>query len=351
MKRGVIGSPAFIIIFAVLIIAVILIFGFYLVNKSKETAEKTQMFNVYSSIKNAIKEMEELEEGSNRKLTFNLPAKVKKICFLGENYNKLNYVDFNDYYQGAGVYFIPEEYYELDGFELEKSPLCLDVNGKFNVNIEKKENVIVSFDKVSLDCENVYYNKENNIDVVFVNHNFKNDEEFIKVANEYVQVFFSIEPFIQNKELFNFHLTREKVECSEDIYLFCDNKEIKTRISKCPNDYAVVLSKHFLPGIRSSATDNIMVLNTGDNKLVLLHEFGHVFAKLADEYILEGVNKVDAVNCKGDCEWDECFEGCTLSSYYRSSEDSLMNSYGFNSLNEYNEVSKNEINKKLGVYK
>jgi hypothetical protein len=97
-----------------------------------------------------------------------------------------------------------------------------------------------------------------------------------------------------------------------------------------------------------------MVLNTGDNNLVLLHEFGHVFGDLADEYVVRGLNYVDAPNCDMTypCEWGEnCYKGCTLSDAYRSSEDSIMRSYGKGKENKFNKISGDEINKNLGEYR
>ena len=62
-----------------------------------------------------------------------------------------------------------------------------------------------------------------------------------------------------------------------------------------------------------------------------LHEFGHSFGNLCDEYSygVEGYDYYDCANCRPSCsEWDDVSAGCTLacdarSDYYRP-EDSLM---------------------------
>ena len=72
---------------------------------------------------------------------------------------------------------------------------------------------------------------------------------------------------------------------------------------------------------------------------IFVHEFGHLFARLDDEYIVDDINKplLGGGNCddnimfiedKPICnKWPEytgCFKGCTSPDYYRSSYDSIM---------------------------
>ena len=77
------------------------------------------------------------------------------------------------------------------------------------------------------------------------------------------------------------------------------------------------------------------------HKEVALHEFGHSFGNLCDEYSYstEGYSYYDCVNCRPSCtDWspiiDDCQLGCDAKSNYYRPEDSIMISLSYPDFNE-----------------
>lgn len=344
MKRGQIHSHIFIYIFILLLVIVILVFGFVMIKKSGKTAEKAQLRNAALSLKNFVDEYNKLEAGS-KEISFSLPTDVKKVCIVSGEAEGMDFV-----FQGSGIYFLPGNFYEIKGFSIENGFVCSDVLGKIGLELIKEEDVIIKITESEQECKSVKYNKENNIDIVFLNHNL-NGADFSEKVNEYVETLSSKEPLKSGEEKFNFYLVDENVECETENFIICDDINAKRVASGCPNDYIIILSKHLLDVPRSSAKGRVMAINTADDNLVVLHEFGHAFGNLADEYVVEGLNEIDAVNCQESPAWETKYTGCSVESYYRSSDDSIMRSFGPFSTNEFNEISKNELLKKMGVYK
>jgi len=356
MKRGQINSHVFIYIFIALFTVFILVFGFILVQKGKKTTEVVQLNQISRSLANVVSEYEGVEKG-NKILDFSLPSSIRKVCIAsGDDINPL--VDSEFVYQGDGLYFIPGEYFKIDGFNLDSNPLCSDVNGNVQFEIVKDEDLSLTLTEAREECKTILYEEGGivkNIDIVFLNHNLEK-EDFSSKVSEYVNVFLSKEPLNSNREYFNFYFIEKKVKCNvEEFVLVCDEFKAKELALKCPHDYIIVLSDSFKP-VRSSAKGNIISINIQDNKLVLLHEFGHVFGRLDDEYYLSGIEAENlyGTNCKHQCpsDWDECHTECSLALYIRSSDDSLMRSYGkITSIDEFNAVSKKEILGRIEVYK
>lgn len=181
----------------------------------------------------------------------------------------------------------------------------------------------------------VYYNPEGNCETIITNQGdnkidfvfFTDNVEKIKVK-EYVDFFLDSEPFINHKSKFNFYYAGEHDCIIKDSYLFCYSRELIKKSSLCPNDNIIVLSKQE-PSIRSSSYMNVISLNINHDKKVILHEFAHNFAKIADEYI-PSIIPSGAKNCVKKCDdfeeysIDECYSGCSKTDYYRSSENSVM---------------------------
>ena len=94
-----------------------------------------------------------------------------------------------------------------------------------------------------------------------------------------------------------------------------------------------------------------MSINSALAPTVIVHEFGHVFANLADEYIPANI-PFGSKNCKSNCEnfngIGNCFQGCSESDYSRSSYASIMRTLKSNSFEEFNEEL---INQKIQEYK
>ena len=83
-----------------------------------------------------------------------------------------------------------------------------------------------------------------------------------------------------------------------------------------------------------------------------MHEFGHVFANLADEYVPSNI-PWGAQNCANECGKfgkfgsTGCYLGCSEDDFYRSSENSVMRTLR---TDEYGDVNTQIINKNLKEY-
>ena len=131
------------------------------------------------------------------------------------------------------------------------------------------------------------------------------------------------------KDNFNFYYIdnyQPKCEIYQDKALLCYNKDIVRKAASCPHDFIVVI-KEDSRNIRSSAYMNVMSINSKHSLTVLLHEFGHVFVNLAEEYVPAKLPK-KAKNCVDECTKfsikDGCYEGCSKADYFRSINNGIM---------------------------
>jgi hypothetical protein len=186
-------------------------------------------------------------------------------------------------------------------------------------------------------CERLVYNGNPNekVNIVF----FKRGVEK-QSLNNYVDYFLSVSPFSFNKDKFNFFYVDYEPACElENSALLCYSKDLLKESSVCPNDFIVVVSdeKRY---VRSSAYMNVMSINSALPLSVFTHEFGHVFANLADEYVPARI-PLGAKNCVKECEdfpeGSECFEGCSKANYLRSTQSSVMRSLNNEAYGELNE--------------
>jgi len=162
-------------------------------------------------------------------------------------------------------------------------------------------------------------------------------------AKEYSDFFLTLSPFLNNKENFNFYYIDSytpKCELYQDQALLCYDDEMIKKASSCPNDFIVVLNDEESKTIRSSAYMNVMSINQKHTKSVLGHEFGHVFVKLAEEYVPAPLSK-EATNCVEDCDKfdikDSCNQGCSKADYYRSIENGIMRTLSSTNYGIFNE--------------
>ena len=166
-------------------------------------------------------------------------------------------------------------------------------------------------------------NGANKIEITFLTNKFSKDK-----IKKYTDFLTDSEPFSSYKESFNFYYAGETEDCSvtENNILFCYSKKLIKSSAVCPNDYVFVLVDK-PSNIRSSSYDNVLSININHPNSVLIHEFAHAFATLADEYVPSEIPR-GAKNCAKECSSfmvsDGCFQGCSKDSYYRSSEESVM---------------------------
>lgn len=371
------------IIYAILLIftAVILLWGLSQIQKTEKAIKSAEIDNFIITLNNNLKEQSLRSYGSVKELSFALPANVGYLCFIDKKkeYDIFADIELNalkEIYTDKNVFFFPQRYFpsSIEKFELDENPLCIRaVNGKIKLRLTARANAaLISSADVSdekKECASIVYNgnPENKIDIVFLGYGYDNINDFSEDTSRYINnIFIKTEPFSKNKDLFNFYRIDDfgSLNCDIKNYIRCDDYKTKLIASFCPNDFIIVLAdrsmiKDMLSPVRSAAFSNNAFINTADDEFVLMHEFGHIFSKLADEYVDENYYKdfdiVEFPNCDtaGCSKWqfitDSCFKGCSLNSFYRSSENSIMRNYykskDFGILNE------NIINEKIGAYR
>ncbi|MBT3405507.1 hypothetical protein HN832_00610 [archaeon] len=195
-----------------------------------------------------------------------------------------------------------------------------------------------------LNCEKIITNPNtpNAINIVFIT------TQNNSALEKYIQTFLETVPFSQNKEKFNFYKIDHDPECKiiQNTAVYCYSKKLIKESSNCPNDFIVAISDQE-PKIRSSAYSNVISINSKHSPTVFIHEFGHVFANLADEYIPAKIPS-GATNCNQEPIYETSFKGCSTTKHFRPSIASIMKTLQSTSYDLFNE---NLINKIIEKYK
>lgn len=355
------------ILFAIIAIVgvMVLLFGVNMIGSVKGKAKDIEIKNFVLSLQNMVDSVNNYGTGSVREFSYILPEEINKICLNdGSEINKLVDSDFNSLnrYYKDNLYLFPGHSFKLEGLALEENPLCFNVIREVNVELIKKEKGVgINVPNKKMDCSTVIYNgdEEEKLDIVFLADDYKDLEEFKEDIDEYINYgFYIVEPFKSNKKKINFfHVNEFKDLGCENIKsnIICDSSKVKDIAIRCPNDYIIVLSKNkIFSSLRSTTYNGIIAINTADNKLVIMHEIGHLIGDLADEYIVRGLTTVNAPNCDlMPCsKWDKksCFKECSSSNYYRSTKDSLMRAFGFGHNNNFGFLNEEVLLKNIEVY-
>ena len=204
----------------------------------------------------------------------------------------------------------------------------------------------VSYSESNTQCQKLIYNGDpsTKINVLFLAKNINKVD-----IQSYVESFLSFSPFADYKDKFNFFYLDFIPSCEfyQGVALYCYSNDLIKKSSICPNDFIFVLSKE-TSNIRSSAYLNVISINTALPGSVLIHEFGHSFANLADEYIPAKI-PYGSKNCQSNCDKFTglgCFEGCSDASHFRSSENSVMKTLRTSKYEQFNEnLVKQELEK------
>ena len=225
--------------------------------------------------------------------------------------------------------------------------------------------ILATFSVYKPNCEVIQgVTSEDTINFVILPYQYLNYDEFKAEAQRIItgkDSLLKIEPFQTNKEQFTFSIinTSRDLQCDNNCkgsstIVCCDNKIVKEEASQCHHDGIIILLNN-REKCGSASTYSKICAKQPDSKLSLVHELGHSFAGLADEYVYENyyIGKVDAPNCadKNTCQqWShitpECIPGCTYQELYRSSKDSIMRSF----VPYFNLVSEVYIDKLIKEY-
>ncbi|MBW2974937.1 M64 family metallopeptidase [Candidatus Woesearchaeota archaeon] len=384
-KAQLAGLPLMHILFA-LIAVFILIFGAVQITRWAARSGDLELSNFLSSLQNTVEKHSLSSHGSVDEKVIAVPAGIESVCFVDRNKTispliNCNLNDEINKYENKNVFFEPFGKFNpiwMDGFELreDENPLCLKtVEATLKTSLTSKggKSLISTFrdSEKEIDCVSLLYNSppNNSIDIAFLGYGYDKYDSFRKDANDNIEVFLETEPFKSYQEGINFYQVNKLggFDCEVGNWVRCDEFSVKKMASYCPNDYIFILVdrsriKDFIKPVRSSAVSNMEKINTADNKLVVLHEFGHIFGGLADEYVDEkyysniGFDPESYPNCDLPPECDEwkdvngtgCFEGCSLNRYSRPTTNSIMRTL---STEKFGPLNERIIIDKLDLYK
>jgi hypothetical protein len=190
---------------------------------------------------------------------------------------------------------------------------------------------------------------KDNINFVIIPSRYNDYDAFKEQAKELISgenSLLSIEPFKSNKDIISFSVvnTTRNLGCQigckgVPTIICCNDKIVLEEASRCYNDEVIVLvNSTELCGSAASYTK--VCAGHHLSKLALVHELGHSFAGLADEYTYSDlygdyyVGEINAVNCApAKCEkWQDitsgCYSGCTYSQLNRpAAVNSIMYTY------------------------
>jgi len=194
------------------------------------------------------------------------------------------------------------------------------------------------------ECNTIHYSGEDAINLVFLSTE--------QQAEEYSSFLLKTSPFDEKPSAFNvFQINYlPKCEIYKGVAILCNSKDTIKAAASCPNDYIAVIDEQ-PSNIRSSAYQNIMSINSVHSLNVLIHEFGHVFANLAEEYTPATIPR-GSKNCQSTCEGfkseiDGCFQGCSKTDYHRSIQNGVMKTL---STADYGTFNKNLIRELMDQY-
>ncbi len=171
-------------------------------------------------------------------------------------------------------------------------------------------------------CKSLVYNGEDRIDLLFLAS--ESDTQ------RFSDALLNTPPYDENKDYFNvFFIDDYEPTCEDykDIAILCNTKENLKEARRCPNDYPIVI-KDKPSNIRSSAFGNVISINKNHENSVIVHEFGHAFGNLAEEYTPAKLPR-GAKNCVSSCDKfegiaDSCSQECSQNDLFRSINAGVM---------------------------
>jgi hypothetical protein len=211
-------------------------------------------------------------------------------------------------------------------------------------------------------CNSIKFSGDSSkkLDIVFVGDKYQDLATFDNDTEIHTNTLFSIEPFASNTSRINVW----RVDSLSDLGCYyncagidrlicCDSSKVAYAASQCPNDEIIVLVNNGTYG----GSGGSFAVASRFFPAVTVHEFGHSFGGLYDEYLAynspsgtspNGPNCGDS-NCSSwsDLFNTSCVQGCTYTNWYRPSACSLM--YALNCF-YFNSPSIRQISNLLGYY-
>jgi len=251
---------------------------------------------------------------------------------------------------------------------------------KPDCNIAQRKNVVIYEDSAIVKvvnptgkCVPVHQSGDpsKKLDIVFLAHNYKDFSIFASDVSSHKDTLFSIEPFESNSNRINIWRVDENFDlgCYGEWGIVCDITKVVKAASNCPVDQIVVLTEFGGGSCPGYSTVNARLELVGETKVadrVTVHEFGHCFGGLFDEYLfrdsktnepLEGSTYVKGPNCDdSSCSsWvgmpdTGCIQNCGYKNWYRPTEQSVMNNDWYAKNFYFNPPSIRQLQNLLNAY-
>jgi hypothetical protein len=286
----------------------------------------------------------------------------------GQSFNLYDSGKNGDKISGDGVY--------SGIFDSSKIKTASVLSGKVFARGNKNYAGSFSVELVDNSCKNLLQNgnPKDKIDVLVIPVDYSSIVDFEKDLERYVDLnsenkgLFFYSPLKENKLKFNVNYLN-KLYSKEDLNceigckgvasaVCCSDKIVSRVAASCSSDHIILLLNHNSFCGSASSYAKICAYD-GSNEKVMVHEFGHTFGGLGDEYNYEmypgmkKINNYNFPNCALDCKtWPAsveagCFAGCGYSEYFRSADtNSIMYTY----VDVFNPVSKYYLQQKLDKY-
>jgi len=382
VKGQLLGVPVIAVII-VLVAGVIISLGYYLFFGIGKVSEQSLLRNFESSLDRKLGETARKGPSSLQEVSLALPKEIQEVCLFenNEKFDRLASIKLTGVAENLkntnGVLFQDDKFYTINLANLqiaEENPVCVKTQkNKVSFKLEStgSKSLVKALDEKDaiVDCTTVYYSGDSNrrLDIVFLADGYGTKDRFAEDVNSYVNnVFLATEPFKSNVEKVNFYRVDDDNElgCNDKDYLICDDFLVQQVAVNCPNDYIFVLHDRnkiidAAQPLRSSSIGNVAYINTADDEFVAIHEFGHIFAKLADEYVDDrfytNFDAKETPNCDDNrCKkWAAvdgtgCFRGCTTAAFFRATDNSIMKD--FYKSREFGPVNEKVIKGSVEVY-
>jgi hypothetical protein len=208
---------------------------------------------------------------------------------------------------------------------------------------------------------------EKKLDITFISEGFNPRQlsKFLDNVREYSAYLLTFEPFRSRASQIAFHRVDnlETLECArKGRSVSCNHSSVhrQTYLAGVPADVAVVIVNTKWHCGSGDARLAVVCNDGGMGKETFVHEIGHSFGGLLDEYVRLKDEDSRAVSTGANCypsapapgwqgvvELREYHRGCTFPHWYRSSENSIMRD-----LNApfFNRLSQAILNEKLDLY-
>ena len=224
-------------------------------------------------------------------------------------------------------------------------------------------------------CIPVYQSGDpsNRFDIVFLAHKYEDFSKFASDVAKSKDTLLSIEPFKSNADRINIWLVNENsnLGCWGKWAIRCDPIRAEEKAYKCPDvDQTVILTEFgggSCPGFVAGGTPHVdlAIINArlpyADR--IFVHELGHCFGGLSDEYVYantlttrlyisRGPNCDSNSNCNSWKEMPntECIRGCTKPNWYRPTKCSVMSDEISMDCFYFNSPSANRLEDRINKY-